>query len=57
MKYASLHCHTSYSNLKLIDSINKVEDLIDYGYDLGLHAIAITDHDLPNLSHSSNRVL
>lgn len=45
MKYASLHCHTSYSNLKLIDSINKVEDLIDYGYDLGLHAIAITDHD------------
>ena len=31
LKYASLHNHTSYSNLKLIDSINKVEDLIDYG--------------------------
>ena len=45
LKYASLHNHTSYSNLKLIDSINKVEDLIDYGYELGLHAIAITDHD------------
>lgn len=45
MRYASLHNHTDYSNLKLIDSINKVEDLIDYGYDLGLKAIAITDHD------------
>ena len=43
--YASLHNHTDYSNLKLIDSINKVEDLIDYGYELGLHSIAITDHD------------
>lgn len=45
MKYSSLHNHTDYSNLKLIDAINKVEDLIDYGYELGLHAIAITDHD------------
>lgn len=45
MKYASLHNHTAYSNIKLIDSINKVEDLIDYGKELGLHGIAITDHD------------
>ena len=43
--YASLHNHTDYSNLKLIDSINKVEDLIDYAYELGLKAVAITDHD------------
>jgi DNA polymerase-3 subunit alpha len=43
--YASLHNHTGYSNIKLIDSINKVEELIDYAYELGLAAVAITDHD------------
>jgi len=43
--YASLHNHTDYSNLKLIDCINKVPDLIDYAHELGVKAIAITDHD------------
>ena len=43
--YASIHAHTEYSNIKIIDSINKVEELIDRAYDKGLHAIAITDHD------------
>lgn len=43
--YASLHCHSEFSNLKLIDSINKIEDLIQYGADLGLAGLAITDHD------------
>jgi len=43
--YASIHAHTEYSNLKIIDSINKVEELIDRAYDKGLAAIAITDHD------------
>lgn len=60
MKYASLHNHTAYSNIKLIDSINKVEDLIDYGYELGLHGIAITDHDcltahVPALKYHSKK--
>ena len=43
--YASIHAHTEYSNVKIIDSINKVEELIDRAYDKGLAAIAITDHD------------
>lgn len=43
--YASLHNHTCYSNLKLIDSINRVDELIKYAYDLGLTGVAITDHD------------
>lgn len=43
--YASLHNHTEYSNLKLIDSINRASELIDYAYELGLKAVAITDHD------------
>jgi len=44
-KYASLHAHSDYSNLKVIDSINKVGDLIDGAFNKGLHAISLTDHD------------
>lgn len=44
-KYSSLHAHSDYSNLKVIDSINKVGDLIDGAFNKGLHAIALTDHD------------
>lgn len=43
--YTSLHNHTEYSNLRLLDCINKVEDLIQYAHDLGLNGLAITDHE------------
>ena len=43
--YTSLHNHTEYSNLKIIDSINRIPELLDYGYKLGLGGVAITDHD------------
>ena len=43
--YSSLHTHSEFSNLKLIDSINKTEELIQYAIDIGLSGIAITDHD------------
>lgn len=45
MSYFSIHNHTEYSNLRLLDCINKVEDLIQYAYDLGLEGICITDHE------------
>ena len=45
MYYNNLHTHSDYSNLRLIDSINRIEDLIDYAKELGMHAIALTDHD------------
>lgn len=45
MIYASLHNHSDYSNIKLPDAINKVEQLIDYGKELGLYAVALTDHE------------
>jgi DNA polymerase III subunit alpha len=44
-KYAGLHNHSDFSNLKVIDSINKVTDLIDGAYNKGLYAVALTDHD------------
>ena len=43
--YTSIHNHSDYSNLKLIDSINTVEKLIDKAYKIGLKGVAITDHD------------
>ena len=39
------HCHTEYSNLRLLDSINKPKRLIDRAIELGLSGIAITDHE------------
>ena len=43
--YFSIHNHTEYSNLRLLDCINKVEDLIQYAFDLGLEGVCITDHE------------
>ena len=43
--YFGCHNHTVYSNIRLIDSINSPEDLIDKAIELGLSGIAITDHE------------
>jgi DNA polymerase-3 subunit alpha len=46
MSYFSAHNHTDYSNLRLTDSTNKVQDLIDRAIELGLSGLAITDHEV-----------
>lgn len=43
--YASLHNHTEYSNLRLIDSINKVSSIFTRAKELELSGLAITDHE------------
>lgn len=43
--YYSLHNHTDASNARLIDCINKTENLIQQAFDLGLSGVAITDHE------------
>ena len=43
--YFSVHNHTEYSNLKLIDSINRADRMIDYAWEIGLSGLAFTDHD------------
>lgn len=43
--YFSLHNHTYYSNIRLLDSINRPTALIDKAIELGLSGIAITDHE------------
>lgn len=39
-----LHCHTDGSNLRMRDCIVKTKDLIDFAYDMGMKAVALTDH-------------
>jgi len=45
--YISLHNHTAVgSNIRgFLDSINKVEDMVEYAHALGMHGLGITDHD------------
>ena len=40
-----VHAHTHYSNLRLLDCINRPKDLIKRAIELGLAGIAITDHE------------
>lgn len=47
MSYFSLHNHTDFSNalLGFSDSTNRVPNLIQYAYDIGLNGVCITDHE------------
>lgn len=44
-KFANLHSHSDYSNLRFLDSVIKVDEMIDSAYDLGYSAVALTDHE------------
>lgn len=44
-KRFEVHSHTMYSNLRLLDCINRPKDLIKRAIELGLAGIAITDHE------------
>lgn len=44
-KYFNCHSHTMYSNIRLLDCINRPTALIDKAIELGLSGIAITDHE------------
>lgn len=44
-EYFGIHNHTEYSNIRLLDSINRPKDLIRKAIELGLSGIAITDHE------------
>src|SRR5215831_1486806 len=40
--YAELHCH---SNFSFLDGASHAEELVEEAAALGLHALALTDHD------------
>lgn len=43
--YFNCHAHTMYSNIRLLDCINRPKSLIDKAIEMGLSGIAITDHE------------
>src|SRR5574344_1823972 len=43
--YVSLHCHDQYSNIKIIDSTNRFDKMVDFAWNLNLGGIAQTNHD------------
>lgn len=45
VEHVEQHGHTEYSNLRLIDSINKVKDYVTKAYEIGLGGVAVTDHE------------
>jgi len=44
-EYCGLHNHTEFSNIKVIDSVNRSDRMIDYAWSLGMSGLAFTDHD------------
>jgi DNA polymerase-3 subunit alpha len=50
------HSHTHYSNIRLLDSINRPELLIKHAQEIGLAGIAITDHEVLS-SHMEVNIL
>ena len=51
-----VHSHTMYSNLRLLDCINRPEKLIDRAINIGLSGIAITDHECLSSSIKVNKL-
>ena len=40
-----IHSHTHYSNIRLLDCINRPKDLVKRALELGLSGLAVTDHE------------
>lgn len=45
MSYSSLHCHFEWSNLRMLDCINRLEPFVKKAQEYNLNAIAVTDHE------------
>lgn len=39
------HSHSDYSNIRLLDSINRIPNMIQTAANLGMHGLALTDHE------------
>ena len=54
--YFGIHNHTEYSNIRLLDCINRPKDLIYKAIELGLNGICITDHECLSAHVSVNKI-
>lgn len=51
-----IHQHSEYSNLRLLDCINKIPDIIKRAKDIGLKGIALTDHECLSGAIKANKL-
>ena len=51
-----LHTHTHYSNIRLLDSINRPDKLIEQAQKIGLAGITITDHEILGCHIEVNKI-
>lgn len=54
--YFGVHNHTEYSNLRLLDCINRPDALIKTAKELGLSGLAITDHETLSAHMKVNQI-
>ena len=54
--YFGVHNHTEYSNLRLLDCINRPDALIKKAKELGLSGLAITDHETLSAHMTVNKI-
>ena len=40
-----VHSHSEFSNIRLLDCINKIPNLVQRAREIGLKGIALTDHE------------
>lgn len=45
MAFFDNHTHTHFSNIRLLDCINRPKDIVNKAIELGLSGVAITDHE------------
>ena len=45
MSWINLHCHTDYSNIRMLDSINQLPQVFERCRELNMGGVAITDHE------------
>ena len=55
-KYFGIHNHTMYSNIRLLDCINRPKDLIYKAKELGLSGLCITDHECLSAHVEVNKI-
>lgn len=55
-EYFGIHNHTMYSNIRLLDCINRPKDLILKAKELGLSGICITDHECLSAHVEVNKI-
>jgi DNA polymerase-3 subunit alpha len=54
--YFGIHNHSHYSNLRLVDCINRPDELINKAVELGLSGVAITDHECLSAHMEVNQI-